>query len=118
MPNPIIKTMQSILSSRQSEIAILNGTLFSTDEALKIGLIDEIASDKSEAIIKCEKYLNRLKKIPPNARGKTKQNIRRADIDAVLNNRDKDIEEFVESICSPEAQASFEKFISNLTVKD
>ena len=77
MPAPIIKTMQSILSTRQSEIAILNGTLFTTEEALEVGLIDEIASDKSEAIIKCEKYLNRLKKIPPSARGKTKQNIRR-----------------------------------------
>lgn len=77
MPAPIIKTMQSILSTRQSEIAILNGTLFTTEEALKVGLVDEIASDKSDAIIKCEKYLNRLKRIPPNARGKTKQNIRR-----------------------------------------
>lgn len=69
--------MQSILSTRQSEIAILNGVLFTSEEALKVGLIDEIASDKNEAITKCEKYLNRLKKIPPNARGKTKQNIRR-----------------------------------------
>lgn len=42
----------------------------------------------------------------------------RADIDAVLNNRDRDVEEFVESICNPEAQASFEKFLTNLTVKD
>lgn len=111
MPLPIIQTMKSILSTRQTENAILSGILFTSEEALKVGLIDEIAKDKDEVILKCEEYLNRFKKIPPIARGKTKELIRKADLDAIMNNREKDIEDFVASICSPEAQNSFEKFI-------
>lgn len=111
MPKPIIMTMRPILGSRQTELAILSGTLFSTDEALKVRLIDEIAKDKSEAILKCEQFLDRFKKIAPKARGSTKNRIRLADIEQIMNNREKDIEDFVASISSDEAQSAFEIFL-------
>lgn len=104
-------TMRSILASRQTEMAILSGTLFSTEDALKVGLIDEIANDKSDAILKCEDYLNRFKKIPPIARGNTKKIMRQGDIQEILKNREKDIEDFVASISSDEAQSAFEMFL-------
>lgn len=118
MPHPIIMTMQSILSSRQSELAILSGTLFSTEEALKVGLIDEIAKDKSEAIMKCEEYLNRFKKIPPLARGNTKQLMRQKNIQEIMKNKEKDIKDFVTSMTSDEAQKAFEIFLDPSKKKD
>lgn len=116
MPYPIILTMRSVISSHQTEKAILSGKLFSTEEALKVGLIDAVANDKEDAIRKCEEFLNRFKKIPPHARGQTKLIMRKPDIDAIVNNREKDIEDFVKSICSPEAQHSFESFLNTLKV--
>lgn len=54
-------------------MALTLGTLFTTEEALKIGLIDEIAKDKTELIQKCESFIGKFKKIPPIARMHTKQ---------------------------------------------
>lgn len=50
------------------EKALTLGTLFTTDEALKVGLIDEIAQDKTECLLKCEKFLLKFKNISPIAR--------------------------------------------------
>lgn len=104
-------TMRSVLASRQTELAILSGTLFSTEEALKVGLIDDIAKDKAEAIQKCQEFLKRFKKIPPIARGNTKLRMRQPDIQEILKNREKDIDDFVASISSDEAQSAFEIFL-------
>lgn len=112
MPLPIILAMKSVLSSRATELAITSGTLFSTDEALNIGLIDEIADDKADAIRKCVAFLDRFKKIPPQARGITKQMIRKKEIDEIANNRQRDIDEFVAAVRSPEAQKQFEIFLN------
>jgi enoyl-CoA hydratase/carnithine racemase len=55
--------MRNVISSRQTELALSTGRLFTTDEALKIGLIDEVATDKTDAIAKAEKFLLRMSKI-------------------------------------------------------
>lgn len=54
-------------------MALTLGTMFTTEEALKIGLIDEIAKDKTELIQKCENFIGKFKKIPPIARAYSKQ---------------------------------------------
>jgi 3,2-trans-enoyl-CoA isomerase len=55
--------MKNVLSNRQAELALTTGHLFTTDEALKIGLIDEMATDKADAIAKAEKFLIGMSKI-------------------------------------------------------
>lgn len=55
--------MKNVISSRQAELALTTGRLFTTDEALKIGLIDEVATDKADAIAKAEKFLVGMSKI-------------------------------------------------------
>lgn len=55
--------MRNVISSRQTELALSTGQLFTTDEALKIGLIDEVATDKADAVAKAEKFLLRMSKI-------------------------------------------------------
>lgn len=76
-----IRTMQNTISKRHSELALTAGQLFKTEEALKIGLIDEIASDKAQALSKAEAFLSRYEMIPPVARGYTKSYLRGADIE-------------------------------------
>lgn len=51
------------IPNRTAELALTTGDLFSVDEALKIGLIDEVATDKNDAIQKAEKFLTRFAKI-------------------------------------------------------
>lgn len=54
-------------------MALTLGTMFTTEEALKVGLIDEIAKDKTELIQKCEKFIGKFRKIPEIARAYSKQ---------------------------------------------
>jgi 3,2-trans-enoyl-CoA isomerase len=55
--------MRNVISSRQTELALSTGRLFTTEEALRIGLIDEVATDKPDAVAKAEKFLLRMTKI-------------------------------------------------------
>lgn len=56
--------MKNTISGRDAELALTMGTMFSTDEALNIGLIDETATDKADAIAKAESFLAKTAKIP------------------------------------------------------
>jgi enoyl-CoA hydratase/carnithine racemase len=58
--------MRNVISNRQTELALTTGRLFTTDEALKIGLIDEVATDKADAVAKAEKFLVGMSKISGN----------------------------------------------------
>jgi Delta3-Delta2-enoyl-CoA isomerase len=111
IPLPLILTMKNIIGAREADLAITSGKLYSSEDALKIGLIDEIAADKADALLQSERFLNRFKKIPPVARGKTKLLMRRKEIDEIMNNREHDIDEFVKAILSSEAQREFELFL-------
>jgi 3,2-trans-enoyl-CoA isomerase len=55
--------MRNVISSRQTELALSAGQLFTTGEAVKIGLIDEVATDKADSIAKADKFLLRMSKI-------------------------------------------------------
>lgn len=116
-PTWFMATMKNVLPSRIAEKALTLGTLFQTDEALKIGLIDEIASDKADAVAKCEAFLKRFSKIPPMARGMTKQFFRNKDIEALEDNRSSDIDLFEAAVCNPKVQKSLEAYIEGLKKK-
>jgi 3,2-trans-enoyl-CoA isomerase len=76
-PDWFIASMKNTVGARQTELALTAGNLFTTDEALKIGLIDEVAANKEEAISKAEKFLHRYDNVSPLARALTKQTLRK-----------------------------------------
>lgn len=79
-PQWFIASMQNTIGPRQSELALTTGTLFKTEEALKVGLIDEIATDKNDGLQKAEKFFTRFAKVSPAARALTKKSLRGKDI--------------------------------------
>lgn len=111
IPEVAIAATKNIISSREAEMALTLGAVFTTDDALKIGLIDDVASDKTEAIAKCEEFLGRFKKIPSMARGITKQFFRKKVIDLMTSNREKDVESFVSYVLDPTTQKSLQAFM-------
>ena len=56
--------MINTVGVRQTEMALQLGTLFSSEEALKIGLIDEVAPDLASATAQAESKLKEFLKIP------------------------------------------------------
>lgn len=116
-PTWFMATMKNTISSRNAEMALTLGTLFPTEEALRIGLIDEIATDKADAIAKSEAFLSRFKKIPPMARALSKQNFRNKDIQELEDNRTSDVDLFEAVVSNPKVQKSLEVYIEALKNK-
>lgn len=113
-PTWFMATMRNTIPSRVAEMALTLGKLFTTEEALKIGLIDEIAKDKEEAIKKCENFIQKYQKIPSLARSLTKQQCRKNEIKELEDNRDADVELFVEVITNEKMQKTLGQYIAFL----
>ncbi|XP_031628189.1 enoyl-CoA delta isomerase 1, mitochondrial-like [Contarinia nasturtii] len=110
-------SMQNVMSVRDTEKALTLGTMFSTDEALKVGLIDEVASDKQDAIKRCEQFLLQFAKISVEARAMTKRNCRGKAIADLENNREADLQNFLGFVNSPKVQRGLELYLESLKAK-
>lgn len=110
-------SMRNVLSARETEKALTLGTMFSTDEALKIGLIDEVATDKADAIKRCQNFLLQFTKVSPDARALTKKTLRGKDIADLEDNREHDLQKFLFFVNSPKVQKGLELYLEALKAK-
>lgn len=110
-------TMRNTIGTRQTELALTTGRLFKTDEALKVGLIDEIAADKNDGLAKAEEFIKRFAKIPPMARTLSKLQVRGGDIKALADNKEKDLNTFLSVIKNPKVQKGLELYLASLKQK-
>lgn len=116
-PTWFMASMRNAMSRRDAEMALTLGTLFTTDEALKVGLVDEVATSKEDAIAKATAFLDKFKKISPQARSMTKQALRSKDIMELEDNRTQDIDLFVYAVTQPKVQKGLEMYLEALKAK-
>lgn len=110
-------SMRNVIPIRQAEKALTLGTLFATDEALQIGLIDEVATNTEDALARCEKFLLQFDKVERNARAITKLAFRGRDITAMEKTREQDLQLFVLAVNNPEVQKGLELYLESLKKK-
>lgn len=116
-PTWFMATMRNTMSRREAELALTQGTLFSTEEALKVGLVDEVVASKEEGLAKAVSFLDRFKKISPQARSMTKQALRSKDIMELEDNRLQDVDLFVFAVSQPKVQKGLEVYLEALKKK-
>lgn len=102
----LMEAMKQTIPLRQAEMALTLGKLFTTNEALKVGLVDEIAKDKSDALEKCEKFLLKFQKVNSAARHSTKMQLRGAFINKLAVSKEDDIDTFMNFINQEKIQKS------------
>lgn len=110
-------SMRNVISIREAEKALTLGAMFTTDEAAKIGLIDEVASDKQDAIKRCEQFLIQFAKVSPDARAITKKNLRGKEIADLENNREADLQNFLLFANQPKVQKGLGMYLEALKAK-
>lgn len=101
------------IGQRLGERALVRGTLFSTEEALAVGMIDELVGvdDVQEAALRAaESYL----KVPELARSNVKVNCRAKNMDLWSSIQDKDSFDFGKMAGTPEAQATIKHVVESL----
>lgn len=62
-PKWFMSSMQAAIPYRQAELALTTGKMFTTDEALKVGLVDDLASDKADGIARAEQFLAQFRTV-------------------------------------------------------
>ncbi|XP_035795316.1 enoyl-CoA delta isomerase 1, mitochondrial-like [Anopheles albimanus] len=110
-------SLRNTISRRESELALTLGKMYTTEEALKVGMIDEIAENKEKALERAVAFLNQFRKISPMARGMTKQALRSKDIVELEDNRSQDIDLFVYAVNQPNVQKGLEVYLESLKKK-
>ncbi|CAH2090944.1 unnamed protein product [Euphydryas editha] len=110
-------TMFHTIPMREAEYALTTARMFTVDEALKVRLIDETATDKADAISKCKDFIEKFDNIPPLARSITKQKIRQGPIERHQQNRKADLDEFLSYLKHPKVQQTLEMYIQILKMK-
>lgn len=110
-------SMCNVIPVREAEKALTLGTMFSTSEALKIGLIDEEASDKQDALKRCEQFLLQFGKVSPDARAMTKKVFRGKALSDLEDNRESDLQLFVATANLPKVQKGLGLYLESLKAK-
>lgn len=110
-------TMENIIGKRQTELALTTGRLFSTDEALKVGLIDEVVQDKDEGLQKANAFLGKFARISPFARNVSKQTIRGETLKRMSKDRENDLKRFIQVITQDAVQKGLGLYIESLKKK-
>ncbi|XP_016964408.1 enoyl-CoA delta isomerase 1, mitochondrial [Drosophila biarmipes] len=116
-PKWFMASFLSVLPQREAERALNQGRMFTTKEALKVGLIDETANSKEEAIEKCTAFIGTFAKVNPLARSLTKQQFRSADLQQLENERKEDLEKFLFFVNQPAVQKGLGIYLEGLKKK-
>jgi len=109
--------MVGTVGTRQTELALMLGTLFSTQQALSIGLVDSMVDNKEEALAEAEAVITKLMKIPSEARHVSKMLMRQDLYDSLSNKKTEDIDFFANFIVQPAIQKPMGMYLQALQNK-
>jgi len=110
-------SMLNAVGHRQTELALMLGTLFTADQALNIGLVDRVVQDREECLAEATKMVHKLVKIPREARHVSKMLMRQPTLDRLTADREADIEHFVNFVTQPQIQKPLGKYLEALKAK-
>ena len=124
--------IDAIGSHHKAELALLLGTLFTPQDALQIGLIDQLVDDDEVAntaandghdmnmniveMVAIQKAIE-FNKIPLIARNNIKKLTRQPLLDQLNNNRQEDSDTFCNFVTSSKVQNFIEQYLNSLAQK-
>jgi 3,2-trans-enoyl-CoA isomerase len=113
----LVDAFTNCIGQRNSELACMLGKLHRPEEAIKIGLVDELADSKEETMDKCRNMLGELLQSVPEARAMTKMLMRRQTIERFEKLRKEDLDNFVRMVQSDMVQNALGIYIQSLKKK-
>jgi Delta3-Delta2-enoyl-CoA isomerase len=104
------------IGHRRAELALSLGTLFSPQEALDIGLVDQLVTD-GDVIDAAKREAHKWIRIPMEARVGAKELTRGPQIQNLLDNRQEDTDHFVSFVTKESVQKSLDMYIEQMKKK-
>jgi enoyl-CoA hydratase/carnithine racemase len=116
LPPIILHCLRRLVGPHQAERLAVRGLLMETDEARRIGLVDEVISPEN-VTARAVQWCSEMLAIPPNAMAYTRQQAR-ADLRAIFErDLNPEIEEVGEAWWQPETQAMLHAVVERLSKK-
>jgi len=109
--------MLRTIGFRQGEMALSLGTLFTPEQALDVGLVDQLVSDEEDVIEMSKKTALSWTQIPPHARVASKMLARKEFVDHLVKTRDEDVDQFCAFVLNEKIQASLGAYLESLKRK-
>ncbi|CAB1414436.1 unnamed protein product [Pleuronectes platessa] len=106
-------TMTNTVGHRTTEMALELGLLYSSSEALKIGLVDQLVPE-DQVLTTATETMTKWLAIPDHARQLSKSMMRKPTIDKLTSNREADIKNFVSFITKDSIQKSLRMYLEML----
>lgn len=112
-PPWFLKTLTYLMGQRNTELYLQLGKAFTPDEALSVGLVDEVCApnDLEET---CYRALQPFLAVSQDARAKMAYYLREEVLEQFLATREQDLERFVNFVMSDSVQHRIGKFIEQL----
>lgn len=110
-------TMVNTIGQRQTELALMMGTLFTSQQALKIGMVDQVVDTREECFEAAHKVVSHLAKIPSEARYVSKMLMRQPTLDKLTSSKQADIDHFAHFITQPIVQKPLGMYLEALKAK-
>ena len=103
-PTFVMSTFQSIVGTREAELALGTARLYNAEEAHAAGLIDILAENPEELHILARTEVEAMIKIPFQARAITKKLIRGPLLKEFLKTRDENTKWGIDQLLDPDTQ--------------
>ena len=115
VPEPIWAAARHVLGTRQAQRLCTSAVLIETGEALRIGLVDELAPS-AEVVERALAWARGQLALPPETLRRTRE-LCRKDLVAAFELDEADLERFLDEWFSAEAQAALRAVVERLGAK-
>lgn len=114
MPLPILAAARNVVGHRQAERLCTQAKLLGAEEALGIGLVDELAPAE-EVVPRALRWCEEMVALPPDTLRRTRALVRRELLKRVDGLDEESIELFVDEWFSDESQAALRALVERLS---
>mmetsp|Transcript_23280 Transcript_23280/g.37446 ORF Transcript_23280/g.37446 Transcript_23280/m.37446 type:complete len:297 (-) Transcript_23280:887-1777(-) len=116
-PTWFVDLTVNTIGHRQAEKLLFPGTLIMSQEALKVGMVDEVVPLENVEATALERCAAAFKGVDMQARHETKCSIRGAAMDRLRTNREADLQWFVDFAMNPVTQNHLSRYMEALKAK-
>jgi enoyl-CoA hydratase/carnithine racemase len=117
LPNFIHGALVRLVGPHRAERLIVSGSLLAPEEALEVGLVDELAEDPQTTVAAARQWCEGLLQLPPNALRNNRRAMR-ASLTALFDSDpEQDHEAFLDVWFSDETQATLRALVASLKKK-
>jgi Delta3-Delta2-enoyl-CoA isomerase len=113
----LARQFHDTIGRRQAELGLSLGLLYSPEQALDIGLVDELVPTKESVLTRAEQVALEWGRIPPQARVASKMLMRQEAIDHLIKTRQADTDHFVGFVTHPKVQQNLTAYLEMLAAK-